>query len=126
MASLGEQLRKARESKNISLEEASNDVKISKRYLEALEEGNYSILPAQAYVKGFLQNYARYLGLDPKSALIQYSKLVLPEDEEVENTVPKRTTHRRIARKRVIMLLSVLVFALCCLVALMWWYSQQL
>ena len=44
MASIGEQLRSARESKTISLSDAANDVKISKRYLEALEEGNRQIV----------------------------------------------------------------------------------
>ena len=125
MASLGEQLRSAREDKNISLEDAAKDVKISKRYLKALEEGDYSDFPAQTYIKGFLTNYAKYLGLDPRAVLGQYSKLMLPKDEEFENSTPKRT-QRRLATRRVIMLVAVLVLALCCLVALMWWYSQQL
>jgi len=125
MASLGEQLRSARESKNISLEDVANDVKISKRYLKALEDGNYSEFPAQTYIKGFLSNYAKYLGLDPKAVLVQYSKLMLPQDDETENSTPKRV-QRRVATKRVALLVSILVFALCCLVAIMWWYSQQL
>ena len=125
MASLGEQLRNARESMNISLDDASNAVKISKRYLKALEEGNYSEFPAQTYIRGFLSNYAKYLGLDPKTILEQYSKLMLPNDEDIENSAPKRT-HRRVATKRVIMLLVILLFALSCFIALMWWYSQQL
>jgi cytoskeleton protein RodZ len=125
MASLGEQLRNARESMNISLDDASNAVKISKRYLKALEEGNYSEFPAQTYIKGFLFNYAKYLGLDTKTVLEQYSKLMLPNDEDTESSVPKRT-HRRVATKRVIMLLVILLFALSCFIALMWWYSQQL
>lgn len=125
MASLGEQLRNTRESKNISLEDASKDVKISMRYLKALEEGDYSEFPAQTYIKGFLTNYAKYLGLDPKSMLAQYSKLMLPKDDEIENFTPKRA-QRRLARKRVVMLFIILILALCSLVAVMWWYSQQL
>lgn len=125
MASLGEQLRTARESKNISLEDASNDVKISKRYLKALEDGDYSEFPAQTYIKGFLTNYAKYLGLDPKTILGQYSKLMLPQDDETESTTPKRVK-RRVATKRVALLVVILVLALCALIAIMWWYSQQL
>jgi cytoskeletal protein RodZ len=125
MASLGEQLRNTRESKNISLEDASKDVKISMRYLKALEECDYSEFPAQTYIKGFLTNYAKYLGLDPKSMLAQYSKLMLPKDDEIENFTPKRA-QRRLARKRVVMLFIILILALCSLVAVMWWYSQQL
>ncbi len=127
MASIGEQLRSARESNNVSLEDAANDVKISKRYLEALEEGNYSVLPAPVYIKGFLSNYAKYLGLDSKSILEQYSKLAIPDDEEIDSSVSKKSkrTQRRVARKRVIMLVIVLMFVILCLVALAYWYSSQ-
>ena len=128
MASIGEQLRSARESKTISLSDAANDVKISKRYLEALEEGNYSVFPAQVYIKGFLSNYAKYLGLDSKNILEQYSKLIIPDSEEIENTIPKKSkgTQRRVARKRVVMLVIVLVFVIICLISLAYWYSLQL
>ena len=128
MASIGEQLRSARESKTISLSDAANDVKISKRYLEALEEGNYSVFPAQVYIKGFLSNYAKYLGLDSKNILEQYSKLIIPDNEEIENTIPKKSkrTQRRVARKRVVMLVIVLVFVIICLISLAYWYSLQL
>jgi len=127
MASIGEQLRSARESNNISLTDAANDVKISKRYLEALEEGNYSVFPAQIYIKGFLSNYAKYLGLDTKSILEQYSKLTIPDKEDIDSSVPKKKgTQRRVARKRVIMLVVVVVFVILCLVSLAWWYSSQL
>ena len=126
MASIGEQLRSAREDKNLSLEDAANDVKISKRYLEALEEGNYSIFPAQVYVKGFLYNYSRYLELDPKSILEQYNKLTIPDNEKVENSIPRGRAQRRVARKRVVMLVIVLVFVILCLISLAWWYSSQL
>jgi len=128
MASIGEQLRSARESKTISLSDAANDVKISKRYLEALEEGNYSVFPAQVYIKGFLSNYAKYLGLDSKNILEQYSKLIIPDSEEIENTIPKKSkgTQRRVSRKRVVMLVIVLVFVIICLISLAYWYSLQL
>jgi cytoskeletal protein RodZ len=126
MASIGEQLRSARENRKVSLEDAANDVKISKRYLEALEEGDYSIFPAPVYIKGFLYNYARYLELDPKSVLEQYSKLTISDNEEVENSVPRRSAKRHVARKRVFMLVVVLIFVIICLVSLAWWYNSQL
>lgn len=75
MKSLGEQLKLARKSKNRSLEDISRDTNISKQYLEALEEDNYDILPGSAYVRGFLSNYARWVGLDPKAVVKQYNKL---------------------------------------------------
>lgn len=117
-------MRQAREMENILLEEAANDIKISKRYLEALEENDYSIFPAPIYIRGFLSNYARYLGLDPKAILEQYNKLTLSASEEIENIVPKRAT-RRVMRKRVIMLLAALLFMILCLLWLLkYWLGR--
>lgn len=71
---LGEKLRRLREDTCISLAEIAKATKIRKIYLERLEEGNYSALPAEVYVKGFLRSYAQYLGIDPREVLKQYEK----------------------------------------------------
>src|SRR5437773_2412912 len=62
---LGEILLMARQSKGIELERAARDTKIRARYLAALESGEFRELPGAVYTKGFLRNYAQYLGLDP-------------------------------------------------------------
>jgi len=63
---LGEVLRAARESKGVDLARVERDTKIRTRYLSALERGEYRDLPGAVYTKGFLRNYAHYLGLDPE------------------------------------------------------------
>jgi cytoskeletal protein RodZ len=63
---LGEVLRAARESKGVDLARVERDTKIRTRYLSALERGEYRELPGSVYTKGFLRNYAHYLGLDPE------------------------------------------------------------
>jgi cytoskeletal protein RodZ len=63
---LGEVLRAARESKGVDLARVERDTKIRTRYLSALERGEYRDLPSAVYTKGFLRNYAHYLGLDPE------------------------------------------------------------
>lgn len=72
MSELGQMLREARESKGISLIEAEKATRIRRKYLLALEEANYEALPPAVYVRGFLRNYASYLGLDPETALAAY------------------------------------------------------
>ncbi len=62
---LGEVLRLARERKGVDLYRAERDTKIRAKHLEALENGDYAELPGAVYTKGFLRNYAVYLGLDP-------------------------------------------------------------
>lgn len=72
MGSLGDTLREARQHRGLSLGEVESATRIRKKYLEALETGDFEALPAPVYVKGFLRTYARYLGLDPLPLLALY------------------------------------------------------
>jgi cytoskeletal protein RodZ len=67
--SLPERLLAARERKGVDLFRAERDTKIRTRYLSALEHGEYRELPGAVYTRGFLRNYALYLGLDPDEFL---------------------------------------------------------
>ncbi len=72
MDELGHILREARETKGLTLQEVQTETRISGRYLEALENGDYDRLPTPVHVRGFLRNYARFLGLDPQPLLDRY------------------------------------------------------
>jgi cytoskeletal protein RodZ len=72
--SLPERLYEARERKGVDLYRAERDTKIRARYLGALERGDYKELPGAVYTKGFLRNYALYLGLDPEDVLVQWRR----------------------------------------------------
>jgi cytoskeleton protein RodZ len=72
MGQLGELLKEARQNKGVSLGEIEEELKIRKKYLQALEEEDFSIMPPEVYVKGFLRNYAIYLGLDPEEVRALY------------------------------------------------------
>jgi cytoskeleton protein RodZ len=74
MDELGQILRQARENKGLSIEEAHEETRINVQYLEAFENGDYSVLPSATHAKGFLRNYARFLGLDPKPLLERYTQ----------------------------------------------------
>lgn len=63
--SFGAMLQQARKTKQISLDEASNELFILKRHLQALEDEDFSELPQAAFTRGFAINYAKFLGLDP-------------------------------------------------------------
>ncbi|MDZ7729103.1 MAG: helix-turn-helix transcriptional regulator [Dehalococcoidia bacterium] len=64
MARIGDQLRAARQERGLSIEEASRETRISRRFLEALEHDEFEALPAPVYARGFLRSYAGFLGLD--------------------------------------------------------------
>ena len=80
---LGEWLRQRREELGLSLEEAETNTRIRLHYLEALESERFEALPDPAVGRGFLRNYATYLGLDPKEAVDRYSKTVAPPEPEI-------------------------------------------
>lgn len=79
---LGEWLRQRREELGISLQQAEAETRIRARYLEALEKEEFQALPDPVVGRGFLRNYAAYLGLDPKEASDRYSQRVAPPQPE--------------------------------------------
>jgi len=70
--SFGEELRRERLIREISLEEISSATKISVRLLQALEAGDTSRLPAPPFTRGFIRAYARHLGIDPEEKVNAY------------------------------------------------------
>lgn len=70
MSELGARLRQAREGQGLSLAQASVDTRILQQSLVALEEGSYQRLPGDVVTRGFIRNYAQYLGL-PADELIE-------------------------------------------------------
>ena len=63
-SAVGDKLREAREVRGVDLFRVERDTKIRAKYLGALEDGDFSDLPGDVYARGFLRNYATYLGLD--------------------------------------------------------------
>ena len=64
-------LKTHRESKNIEIEEISEYTKINPKYLNAIEEGNFTIIP-NIYMRLFLRSYAKYIHADYKQARVDY------------------------------------------------------
>lgn len=79
---LGEWLRQRREERDISLEQAATDTRIRLRYLEALEADEFEALPDPVVGRGFLRNYAAYLGLDLQEAVRRFAPTVAPPEPE--------------------------------------------
>ena len=78
---LGDILRRQRESKGLTLEQAAEDTRIREKFLAALESGDHHALPGAVYTKGFLRNYAEYLDLNGAELVALYTaeKAVTPE-----------------------------------------------
>ena len=79
MESYGELLKTTRESKQIDLDRASREISIEKRYLEGLEAEDNGVFPGDAYMVGFLKNYADYLEIDSEFILKLYRNKQIQE-----------------------------------------------
>jgi len=91
--SLGEFLQRERQLRQISLDEVAESTKISRRHLEAIEEGRYGSLPGEAFVRGFIRSYVKYMGLDPEEVMLMYHEARPTRDVSVTHTV--RTSPKR-------------------------------
>ncbi|MGZ4309601.1 MAG: helix-turn-helix domain-containing protein [Gaiellaceae bacterium] len=88
MFEIGGSLREARLKRNLTPADVQKAIRIRDRYLQALEEERWELLPGDAYVKGFLRTYADYLGLDGNLYVEEYnSRFAHPEDPLI---VPER------------------------------------
>ncbi len=74
MFEIGSTLRDARVRRDISLQQAEADTKIRVKYIQAMENEDFDVLPAGTYVKGFLRTYADYLGIDYQLILDEYNE----------------------------------------------------
>ncbi|MDF2671180.1 MAG: hypothetical protein K0R67_3486 [Paenibacillus sp.] len=96
MSDLGQLLKKARLENDISLEQLEEITKIRKRYLEAIETGDYKILPGSFYVRAFIKSYAESVGLDPNEVLALYRNVIpAPTVEATVEPIRRKKTHTR-------------------------------
>src|SRR5215475_7765167 len=112
MFEIGGSLREARLKRNLTPADVQKAIRIRDRYLQALEEERWELLPGDAYVKGFLRTYADYLGLDGSLYVDEYNSRYAHEDEPT--LVPERFERRRRpggrnGRLRPLVLVAVLV-----------------
>ncbi len=91
--SLGEQLRRAREARGVSLREISEQTRITMRHLEAIESDDYQHLPGGIFNKSFIKAYARQVGFDEQRALELYARTARERGEAVDEvaTTPHRS-----------------------------------
>jgi cytoskeleton protein RodZ len=100
MFEIGPALREARERRGISLTQVEADTKIRARYIRALEDEDFGVLPGKTYTKGFLRAYADYLGMDGQLFIDEFNSRHIDPRFEEEIIYPRprsrpRPRHRR-------------------------------
>jgi len=95
---IGNSLREARLRRGVDVAQAEVATKIRGKYLRALEDEQFELLPAQTYVKGFLRTYAEYLGLDGQLYVDEFNSRFVAGDEH--DPRPRRSNARPQRRNR--------------------------
>ena len=101
MASIGQELKRERELRGISLKEIADTTKINLRFLRALEEDRFDMLPEQFFIRGIIRTYASYLGLDEQSVLNTFI-----ESKQTEETPD--VSEKKISRFFALMVLGII------------------
>ena len=96
MSQIGEQLKEARLQKGMSLEDVQEITKIRKKYLEAIETGEYKILPGSFYVRAFIKTYAETVGIDVNELLEATVAPILSSNEQQSVYAIKRRRFRQL------------------------------
>ena len=100
------------------------DTKIRAKYLRALEDERFDVLPGETYVKGFLRTYAEYLGLDGQLYVDEYNSRFAREEEfPVQSPAARRPRARRMESNLVVVALAGIV-AVTILVVVAWRFGS--
>jgi hypothetical protein len=117
---LGNSLREARVRQGLDFPQAELATKIRAKYLRALEEEAFDVLPAETYVKGFLHAYADFLGLEGQLYVDEYESR-FAADGFVEAPAHRSARQRDLSfERRAVLLALVGVTALAALVIVAW------
>lgn len=126
MTAVGSVLQAERERQGRTLKEVSDKINIKEIYLSALETETFTDIPGDVFVKGFIRNYANYLGLDGAALVREYKQNSLPAaaNPVVQEKVKKQPKGAKpVTRERrkqgllpeITIIAGVILFLLLCL-----------
>lgn len=120
----GEQLRKAREAKGLSIQDVVTQIRLERRLLEAIESDNYAKLPAPGYVRGYIRTYARFLGVDAAPLIEAFNR----EADEGPALQPYASTPAQQAHSgdRLVKAVTWAIGIGLMVLVIVWWRSQYL
>ena len=106
MSSVGETLRNAREEKGISIKQVAEATSIRIMYLEAIEKEQFDLIPGEVYLKGFIRNYANFVGLNGPELVEKYKEQVAVQKRQehvptAEESEPVAEKARIIPKKKI-------------------------
>jgi cytoskeleton protein RodZ len=124
---IGNSLREARLRQGFELPRVEADTKIRAKYLRALEEEHFEVLPGDTYVKGFLRTYAEYLGLDGQLYVDEYNSRFAREEEfpPMQSAGPRRRAPARRMESNFVVVALAGIVAVTILVVVAWKFGSS-
>ena len=101
MKEIGEKLKETRESMGISIEEASEDLKVKPNQLIDIEEGNKEAFKDVHYLKYFIRDYSKYLGLDYEAMVEEFNEFVFDYTSKISIDDIKKATNKNKEKNKV-------------------------
>ena len=118
----GEILKQFRNKKNLSVQEVASQLRLDPRIIEALENDDYTSFPADTYIRGYLRNYAKLIGIAGDEIISLYESEA-PEPPEIIPDV-KHSTQVSSSDKPVKAFTYLVTFILVLLLLIWWWQSD--
>jgi transcriptional regulator with XRE-family HTH domain len=130
MASIGQEIKRERELRGISLKEIADSTKINIRFLRALEEDRLDMLPEQFFIRGIIRTYAKYLGLDEQSVLNTYLEDLqsnAAQENANEDKKPEPSENSEFSRKekKISLLSALMVLAIIALIIVLYFVFRR-
>jgi cytoskeleton protein RodZ len=123
---IGSRLREARMRAKIDINEVETRTKIRAKYLRAMENEEWDLLPGEVYVKSFLRTYGDYLGLDTRQLIDDYRRRYeRPDDHELRPIVPLGRDRDRPSRRRGVPPWLVIAAVLVIVVAVLFYVGKR-
>jgi cytoskeleton protein RodZ len=122
---IGNSLREARLRQGLDYTRAENETKIRAKYIQALEDERFEVLPAETYVKGFLRTYAEYLGLDGQLYVDEFNSRFASTEEPVLASRPSRRQRGRPSESNLVVVALAGIVAVAILVVVAFTLSND-
>ncbi len=128
MIEIGNTLREARTRQGLTIHDAEEATKIRTRYLQALEQEDYEVIPGSTFVMGFMRTYASYLGLDADALVEEYISRYDPGFLDAHRIPPTKLRSRRssaLGRRSNYVLVAIVALVIILLLAWIGWGNRR-
>lgn len=120
----GRRLRVARQAQGLKLDQIADGLHLSTTVVESLEHDDYAALPSQVFVVGYIQKYARLVGLDPAPLLTAY-RTVAPQVEPARPGTARISGGQVGSGHLIVRLVSIGILILLATLSFLWWQGRQ-